>query len=133
MAELDCFEFPAVAWPFCSGLCSRTISSASKYVSSIDKKHISGVILCLFHWLNGVAVGSGTVQVGTTAVANGDCGPHAVGRWRTQLERVLLSPEAETFLRALGSRVATTVGPCQQAVVSLSCCRISASLAFSQF
>ena len=42
----------------------------------------------------------------TTAAANGQCSPHAVGRWRTQLERVLLSAQADTYLRALGSRVA---------------------------
>ena len=41
-----------------------------------------------------------------TAAANGQCSPHAVGRWRTQLERVLLTAPAETYLRALGSRVA---------------------------
>ena len=41
-----------------------------------------------------------------TAAANGRCSPHAVGRWRTQLERVLLSAQADTYLRALGSRVA---------------------------
>ena len=41
-----------------------------------------------------------------TAVANGQCSPHAVGRWRTQLERVLLTAQADTYLRALGSRVA---------------------------
>ena len=28
----------------------------------------------------------------TTAAANGQCSPHAVGRWTTQLERVLLPP-----------------------------------------
>ena len=42
----------------------------------------------------------------TTAAANGQCSPHAVGRWRTQLERVLLTAQADTCLRALGSRVA---------------------------
>ena len=41
-----------------------------------------------------------------TAAANGQCSPHAVGRWRTQLERVLLTAQADTHLRALGSRVA---------------------------
>ena len=40
----------------------------------------------------------------TTAAANGQCSPHAVGR--TQLERVLLTAQAGTNLRALGSRVA---------------------------
>ena len=35
----------------------------------------------------------------TTAAANGQCSPHAVGRWRTQLERVLLTAQAD--LRAL--------------------------------
>ena len=39
-----------------------------------------------------------------TAAANGQCSPHAVGRWRTQLERVLLTALADTYLRALGSR-----------------------------
>ena len=39
----------------------------------------------------------------TTAVAYEQCSPHAVGRWRTQLERVLLTAQAD--LRALGSRV----------------------------
>ena len=34
----------------------------------------------------------------TTAVANGQCRPHAIGRWRTQLEPVLLSAEPDTFL-----------------------------------
>ena len=33
------------------------------------------------------------------------CSPHAVGRWRTQLERVLMSAQTDTSLRALGSRV----------------------------
>ena len=42
----------------------------------------------------------------TAAAANGKCSSHAVGRWRTQLERVLLTAEADTYLRALGSRVA---------------------------
>ena len=42
----------------------------------------------------------------TTVAANGQCSPHAVGRWRTQLERVLLTAQADTYLRALGSRVA---------------------------
>ena len=42
----------------------------------------------------------------TTAAANGQCSPHAVGRWRTQLERVLLTAQADTYLRALGSRAA---------------------------
>ena len=41
-----------------------------------------------------------------TASANGQCGTHAVGRWRTQLERVLLTAQADTYLRAPGSRVA---------------------------
>ena len=41
-----------------------------------------------------------------TAAANGQCSPHAVGRWRTQLERVLLTAQADTYLRALGYRVA---------------------------
>ena len=43
-----------------------------------------------------------------TAAANGNCSPHAVVRWRTQQERVLLSAKADTFLRALGSRAAAT-------------------------
>ena len=43
-------------------------------------------------------------DVVVTAVANGQCSPHAVGRWRTQLERVLLTAKADTHLRALGSR-----------------------------
>ena len=42
----------------------------------------------------------------TTAAANGQCSPQAAGRWRTQLERVLLTAQADTYLRALGSRVA---------------------------
>ena len=42
----------------------------------------------------------------STAAANGRCSPHAVGRLRTQLERVLLTAQADTYLRALGSRVA---------------------------
>ena len=42
----------------------------------------------------------------TMAAANGQCSPHAVGLWRTQLERVLLTAQADTYLRALGSRVA---------------------------
>ena len=33
----------------------------------------------------------------TAAAANGNCSPHAVGRWRTQWERVLLSAEAVFF------------------------------------
>ena len=36
----------------------------------------------------------------TTAAANGQCSPHAVGRWRTQFERVLLIVHADTYLRA---------------------------------
>ena len=40
------------------------------------------------------------------AAANGQCSPHAVGRWRTQLERLLLTAQADTYLRALGSRTA---------------------------
>ena len=40
----------------------------------------------------------------TTAAANGQCSPHVVGQ--TQLERVLLTAQAGTYLRALGSRVA---------------------------
>ena len=40
-----------------------------------------------------------------TAGANGQCSPHAVGRWRTQLDRVLLTAQADTYLRALGFRV----------------------------
>ena len=39
----------------------------------------------------------------TTAAAKKQCSLHAVGRWRTQLERVLLS-QADTYMRALGSR-----------------------------
>ena len=42
----------------------------------------------------------------TTVAANGQCSPHAFGRWRTQLERVLLTAQADAYLRALGSRVA---------------------------
>ena len=42
----------------------------------------------------------------TMAAANGQCSPHAVGRWRTQLDRVLLTAQTDTYLRALGSRVA---------------------------
>ena len=42
----------------------------------------------------------------TSAAANGQCSPHAVGRWRTQLERVLLTAQSDTYLRALGCRVA---------------------------
>ena len=41
-----------------------------------------------------------------TVAAEGQCSSHAVGRWRTQLERVLLTAQADTYLRALGSRVA---------------------------
>ena len=41
-----------------------------------------------------------------TSAANGQCSPHAVGRWRTQLDRVLLSAQADTYLRAPASRVA---------------------------
>ena len=54
-------------------------------------------------------VGEGTKllrDLVTTAAANGQCSPHAVGRWRTQLERVLLTAQADTYLRALGSRTA---------------------------
>ena len=42
----------------------------------------------------------------TTAAANLQCSPRAVGRWRTQLERVLLAAQAGTYLRALGFGVA---------------------------
>ena len=34
----------------------------------------------------------------TAAAASGQCSPHAVGRWRTQLERVLLTAQADTYL-----------------------------------
>ena len=44
--------------------------------------------------------------VTTTEAANGQCSPHAVGRWRTQLERVLPTAQADTYLRALRSKVA---------------------------
>ena len=54
----------------------------------------------------------------TTAPATCNCSPHALGRWRTQLERVLLSAEADTSLRALGSIVAATGVLGQQAAVS---------------
>ena len=37
-----------------------------------------------------------------TAAANGQCSPHAVGRW----ERVLLTAQADTYERALGSTAA---------------------------
>ena len=47
----------------------------------------------------------------TAAAGDGNCSPHAVGRWRNHLERVLLSAEADTFLRALGSRAAATGQP----------------------
>ena len=42
----------------------------------------------------------------TKAATNGQCSPHAVGRWRTQLERVLLTAQADTYLRALSPKVA---------------------------
>ena len=42
----------------------------------------------------------------TTAAASGQCSPHTVGRWRTQLERAMLTAQADTYLRALGSRLA---------------------------
>ena len=45
-------------------------------------------------------------DLATTAAANGQCSPHVVGRWRTQLERVLLTAHGDTYLRALGSGVA---------------------------
>ena len=35
-----------------------------------------------------------------TAAANGRCSPHAVGRWRTQLERVLLTAQADILASA---------------------------------
>ena len=41
-----------------------------------------------------------------TEATNGQCSPHAVGRWRNQQERIMLTAQADTFLRALGSRVA---------------------------
>ena len=41
-----------------------------------------------------------------TTAANGQCSPRAVGRWRILLERVLLTAQADTYLRALGSRAA---------------------------
>ena len=53
--------------------------------------------------------GEGTKQLRdlvTTAAANGQCSPHAVGRWRTQLGRVPPTAQADTYLRALGCRVA---------------------------
>ena len=53
--------------------------------------------------------GEGTkllLDLATRAAANGQCSPHTVGRWRTELERVLLTAQADTSLRALGSRAA---------------------------
>ena len=44
--------------------------------------------------------------VTTAAAADVQCSPHAVGRWRTQLERVLLIAQVDAYLRALGSRTA---------------------------
>ena len=41
-----------------------------------------------------------------TAVAHGQRSAHALWRWRSQLEHVLLCAEPKTFLRALGSSVA---------------------------
>ena len=54
----------------------------------------------------------------TITAAIGFCSPHAVGRWRTHLERVLLSAEADTSFCALGSRAAATGVLGQQAAVS---------------
>ena len=48
----------------------------------------------------------------TAAAANDKCSPHAVGRWRTQLERVMLPADADTFYCArYGSRAAATGQP----------------------
>ena len=41
-----------------------------------------------------------------TVAANGQCSPHAVGRWRTQLERVLLTAQADTYSSRAAERVA---------------------------
>ena len=41
----------------------------------------------------------------TTAAANGQCSPHAVGRWRTQLERVLLTDLLLSLICCLQSRL----------------------------
>ena len=40
------------------------------------------------------------VNLVTTAAENGQCSPHAVGRWRTHLERVLLTAQANIFSSA---------------------------------
>ena len=37
----------------------------------------------------------------TTEAANGQCSPHAVGRWKTQLERVQLTAQADILVSAM--------------------------------
>ena len=49
----------------------------------------------------------------TIAAVNGQCSPYSVGRWRTRLGRVLMSAQADTCLRALGSR-ACAVGAAER-------------------
>ena len=49
--------------------------------------------------------GDGTKLLRELAAANVHCSPHAAVRLRTHLERMLLSTQADTYLRALGSRV----------------------------
>ena len=44
-------------------------------------------------------------ELATTAAANVHCSLQAAVRLRTHLERLLLSAQADTYLRALGSRV----------------------------
>ena len=47
-------------------------------------------------------------RVVTTAASGGGCNPFAAARWRTQLERAIIQAEADTYLRAMGTKVAPT-------------------------
>ena len=46
----------------------------------------------------------------TTAAARGLCSPHAVTRWRCQLQRLLVAAEGDTKFRALSLRAGTLSG-----------------------
>ena len=64
------------------------------------KRHGTAVRALVFE-TNGRLGGDGTKlfrDLVATAAAKGQCSPHAVGRWRTQLERVLLTALTDTYL-----------------------------------
>ena len=76
----------------------RYNESASKpWVSAVageagkTKRYVTAVRALVFETYGRLGEGTKLLRdLVTTAAANGHCSPHAVGRWRTQLERVLL-------------------------------------------